>query len=195
MPLHLRLSKGFLGKAQVSTVTITQVNPTTLTGPVGTPVLLQGTILTLNGTYQILFDQTIVSIGNSNAYSVVANLNVPEIANGTHALTLRDLTANQNATDEFTVTTAYTITAVPAMIQEGGTVTLNLKVTGGLPNTVYNANISVALPSPLGTEYSKIVPLGTSNQEGTATAQVTYPDVSFQPAVPLQITQAHTLFI
>ena len=38
------------------------------------------------------------------------------------------------------------------------------------------------LPSPLGTAYSKMVSLGTANAKGTASAQVTFPDSSFQPS-------------
>ena len=59
---------------------------------------------------------------------------------------------------------------------------LNVSVTGGQSGTSYNANIAVVLPSPLGTTYSKIVALGTANAEGTANAQVTFPDSSFQPS-------------
>ena len=58
---------------------------------------------------------------------------------------------------------------------------MSVSVTGGNPNAAYAANVSVVLPSPLNTEYSNIVSMGTSNQDGTATAQVTYPGSSFQP--------------
>ena len=36
-------------------------------------------------------------------------------------------------------------------------VTLNVTVTGGNLGTSYSANVAVALPSPLGTQYSKTV--------------------------------------
>ncbi len=53
---------------------------------------------------------------------------------------------------------------------------------GGTIGTSYNANISVALPSPAGTVYTKNVALGTPNGKGTASAQVAFPDSSFLPS-------------
>ncbi len=169
------------GQSQTSAVNITQVSPSSLNGPVGQAVNLQGTISSSTNRYQIILGQTVVATGTSNGYSVNANFFVPEIPGGSYDLVLRDVTTGVNSTDQFQVTTAYYITAIPAQIQEGGTVLFNVTVTGGQPITAYNANVSVALPSPLNTEYSKIIPMGTSSQKGTANAQVTFPDNSFQP--------------
>jgi len=130
---------GVVGQDQASAVTITQVSPGK-TGPVGTHLLVQGTLYTFNGSYQILFDQTLASSGTSKGYYVSAYANVPELANGTHALTLWDLASNTNATIQFLVTTAYSIIPAP-QIQERGSMVLNISVTGGVPNTPYSANV------------------------------------------------------
>ena len=172
-------SVGVVGQDQTSTVTITQVSPGK-TGSVGTHLLMQGTLNTFNGSYQILFDQTLAATGASKGYYVSAYVNVPELANGTHALTLWDLASNTNATTQFQVTTAYSITPAP-QIQERGSMVLNISVTGGVPSTPYTANVSVSLPNPLNTVYFKTFLLGTSNDKGTAIGQVIYPDSSFQP--------------
>ena len=107
------------------------------------------------------------------------------IPGGSYDLTLRDVKLNVNSTgttpESFLVLTGYYISAVPSQTQEGSSVALTVSVTGGDPNAAYAANVSVALPSPLKTEYSTIVSMGTSNQAGTASGQVTYPDSSFQP--------------
>ncbi len=173
-------------------VTIYQVSPagqlssngtSTLTGPVGMALNLQGTIYTANSTYQIIFANQIVASGNTSpdGYYVNANFSVPEVPTGTYALRLKDVAINTNSTeDDFQVTTTYGINPVPPQMQEGSSVVLNVSVTGGIATTSYDANVSVVLPSPLNTVYSKVVPL-TANQQGTAISQVTYPDSSFQP--------------
>jgi hypothetical protein len=176
-------------------VSILQVTPagttifsgtSTYTGSVGAAFNLQGTIYLSNSSYQIIFGTNVVATGTSVGYYVNANFTVPEVPSGSYALTLRDVAVNVNSTgstpESFQVKTVYSINAVPSQVQEGSSVVLNVTVTGGDPTTAYNANVSVVLPSPLNTEYSKIVSLGTPNQKGTVNAQITYPDSSFQPS-------------
>ena len=179
------------GQNQNLGVTILQINPIgaqpiagqmTTSGSVGDALNLQGTIYTSNGQYQLIFNSQVITSGTAQGYYVNANFSVPEVPAGTYALRLRDFSANINSTEtDFQVSTNYTITAGSSQIQEGSSVVLNVAVTGGNTGTSYYANVSVVLPSPLSTEYSKIVSLGTANQKGTASVQVTYPDSSFQP--------------
>jgi hypothetical protein len=180
-----------LGQSQNLGVTIFQVSPqgqnssngtSVSTGPVGYALNLQGTIYTSNGTYQVIFASQVVASGTSDGYYVNSNFSVPEAASGTYALRLRDVTVNVNSTEnDFQVTTSYIINPVPSQIQEGSSLALDVTVTGGNPTTSYFANVSAVLPSPLNTVYSKVVSLGTTSQKGTASAQVTFPDTSFQP--------------
>jgi hypothetical protein len=169
------------GQNQSSSISITKVTPS-LSGEVGSYVTVQGTIATLNGNYQILFDQNPVASGTSNGYSVAVSFTVPEINGGTYPLTLRDLSTLANATNQFQVKTSYTIAPLSNQIQERDSVTLNVTVTGGQSNTHYAANIAVMIPSPLNTTFSKILSLGTSSEKGTAKSLVTYPDGDFLPA-------------
>ena len=146
-----------------------------LTGPVGYALNLQGTIYTSNGAYQVIFANQVVASGTSEGYYVNANFSVPEVPSGTYALRLRDVPANVNSTeDDFQVTIVYSINAVPSLVQEGSSVVFNVAVTGGDPGTSYYANVSVVLPSPLSTAYSKVLSLGATSQKGTASAQVTF---------------------
>ena len=180
------------GQNQNLGVSILQVIPqgsqsiagqTTNESSVGDALNLQGTIYTSNGQYQVIFASQIVASGTAQGYYVNANFSVPQLPSSTYALRLRDFSANINSTEvDFQVQTNYTITAGSSQIQEGSSGVLNVAVTGGNVGASYFANVSVVLPSPLSTQYSQIVSLGTANQEGTATAQVTYPDSTFQPS-------------
>ena len=176
-----------------------------LTGPVGYALNLQGTIYTSNGTYQVIFANQVVASGTSEGYYVNANFSVPEVPSGTYALRLRDVPANVNSTeDDFQVTIVYSINAVPSLVQEGSSVVCNVAVNGGDPTVVYNANVSVVLPSPLSTAYSKILSLGATSQKGTATAQVTFDSLTnytgsytvyFNQSVPLAQSQFSVDFL
>ncbi len=192
MSLAIMFVPSKLAYGQYNQVQILQVTPagqtvnngsSTLTGPVGYALNLQGTIYTSNSSYDVIFANQVVASGTSEGYYVNANFSVPAVQTGTYALRLRDNVLNTNSTeDDFQVVTSYIINAVPSQVQEGSSVAINVAVTGGVANTPYYANVSVVLPSPLSTQYSKIVSLGTSNQAGSANAQVTYPDSTFQPS-------------
>jgi hypothetical protein len=159
--------------------------PTSQAGKVGDPVRIIGSMDTANGAYQIWFGNKLVASNTSIGYSVDAGFTVPELPGGNYTITLRDVSRNANATKEFSVITAYYVEALvpspPAQLQEGSSVVLNVTLTGGRPSTVYAANITVMLPAPLNTNYSRLIELSTT-QTGTARAQVTYPDAAFQPS-------------
>jgi hypothetical protein len=176
MPLSLVV--GQLG------VNIYLVNPED-EGVVGQAVNLQGTIDTTNGEYEIWFGKKLVVSNSSEGYYVNTNFSIPELSEGDYTITLRDVKKNVNATYPFTVLMAYYIEAVepasPKQLQEGSAVVLNVKLTGAQSGTSYYANVTVKLPSPLSTSYSRVVELSVSSQEKVATAQVTYPHDAFQP--------------
>jgi hypothetical protein len=154
-------------------------------GVVAQNVNLQGTINTNNGAYQIWFGNKLVVSNNSEGYYVNANFTIPELPGGDYSIILRDVAPNVNATQGFSVIPAYYINPLvpspPAQLQEGSSVVLNVSLTGGQPNTQYHANITVMLPAPLNTNYSKLITLSSTTQTGTAQAQLTYPDATFQP--------------
>ncbi|HEX7481883.1 MAG TPA: hypothetical protein VF350_00255, partial [Candidatus Bathyarchaeia archaeon] len=157
-------------------VSILQITPSSATGPVGSSVNVIGTIYVSNGSYQIVMGKTVVSSGKADGYYVDSNFTVPELPVGAYALTLTDLGINVNSTQQFTITTGYSITAAPSSVQEGNNLALTVSITGAQSGISYSANVAVVLPSPLGTTYSKTVALGTVSAKGTASSQVTFPD-------------------
>jgi hypothetical protein len=163
-------------------VSILQITPSSATGPVGSSVNVIGTIYVSNGSYQIVMGKTVVSSGKADGYYVDSNFTVPELPVGAYALTLTDLGINVNSTQQFTITTGYSITTAPSSVQEGSSLVLTVSITGAQSGISYSANVAVVLPSPLGTTYSKTVTLGTVSAKGIASAQVTFPDSSFNPA-------------
>jgi len=176
MPLSMVL--GQLG------VNIYLVNPEE-EGVVGQNVNLQGTISTTNGEYQIWFDKKLVTSNNSEGYYVNANFTVLQLSGGEYKITLRDVSKNVNATYTFDITMAYYIEALlpssPNQLREGSDVVLSVKLTGAQSGTTHHANVTVELPSPLSTRYSRMIELAVPSEEAVATAQVTYPSAAFQP--------------
>ncbi|TRO51871.1 hypothetical protein E2P61_04910 [Candidatus Bathyarchaeota archaeon] len=165
-------------------VSILLVNPEE-EGVVGDTVNLQGTIDTTNGRYQIWFDEILVITSNSEGYYVNSNFSIPSLPEGDHLITLRDVTRNVNDTYEFKLKLAYFIKAVipasPTQLQEGEDVVLNVTIAGVQSSTTHYANVTVELPKPLGTAYSRTVQLVAQSGETVATALVTYPADAFQP--------------
>jgi hypothetical protein len=165
---------------------IEQVFPTSLVGTVGGLVNIIGSIDTANGKYEIYFGTILVATQTAQGSAVNVGFLIPETSGGTYTITLRDVTTNSNATKDFTVNTAYSLSpsvpTAPALLQEGSSVVLNVTITGGQANTAYKANITVIVPAPLSTNYSRLVSLPTSSSKGTTTMQVTYPDSAFEPS-------------
>jgi len=147
---------------------------------------LIGTLYTTNGSFQIVFGKNVVATGISDGYYVNANFTVPDTTGGSYPLTLVDVEAGVNSTsttpESFLVLTQYYVKAVPSQVMEGSSVVLTVGVTGGDANTLYMADVSVVLPSPLNATYSQIVSMGKSNPAGIASSQTfTYPSSSFLP--------------
>jgi hypothetical protein len=163
---------------------ILQVQPTEAAA--GQTVNVRGTINTSNGPYRLFLGDTLVTTGNAEGFYVNANFTVPELPGGVYTMILRDSTTNQMANSNFNIKRGYFITPMkpvsPEQLQEGDDVAINVTVTGGLADTTYIANVTVALPEPLLTEYSQIITLTSTSSTGTATAKVTFPSGAFQPS-------------
>ena len=154
--------------------------------PARTLVNVQGTIDTTNGTYELYLGGKVVATDKSEGFYVNANFTVPELPAGDYTMTLRDVARRVNATDTFKITVGYYITAnapsPPALLQEGSQIALNVTLTGGTAGTTYQANITVELPSPLGTEYTRSITLTAATQTGTAHTELPFPSPDFQPS-------------
>ncbi len=165
---------------QQTGVSILKILPEDSTGTVGSPVNLQGTIYVSNGSYQVVFDKTVVASGRAEGFYVNATFPVPEHPSGSYAIILRDVGINVNNTASFTIEPSYAITPSSASIQEGNSITLNVAATGSSIGAQYSAEVTVVPPT--GTQYTKTVSLGAANDKGTASTQVTFPDSSFSPS-------------
>ena len=152
---------------------------------VGMPVTLVATIDTENGSYKVWFGNTLVTAGNADIHFVSANFTIPEVPGGSYTVTLNDAAQNTNVTYSFPILTNYAakpiIPSSPAQLQEGNNVVLNVTITGGEASTAEVAEVMVVLPAPISTNYTKLVSFTTSPQ-GTAQAQITFPDSSFSPS-------------
>ena len=170
-------------------VEITSITPTTRSGKVGDTVRVVGTINETNGEYQIWFGSYNVTPEEPRATGnqVDITFQIPPVPNANYTITLLDVHKSINATALFLVEPAYYIEVItpspPLQLQENSTLNVLVNVTGGKANTVYYANVSVMLPSPLRTNYSAIVQLNNTGSTGRGYANITYPNQTlFQPS-------------
>jgi len=133
-------------------VEITSISPETQTGNVGETVRVVGTVNTTNGPYEIWFGDRLMVNETATGNNVSASFIVPTLPKGNYTLTLRDTNASINATSWFLIRTAYYIQiskpTPPEQLQENATVEISVSLTGGEPNTIYAANITVEAPTP-----------------------------------------------
>ena len=139
----------FLPKAEAQT-SIISLNPSS--GHVNDTVQLTANISTVNGTFQVMFDEFNITSGTATGNSVNAPFVVPDAVAGAHNVTVIDTNATtaEKDTRTFTVTTAYYLDVPkidpPGQRQEGDSVPINVTITGGESNTTYVANVTVEIP-------------------------------------------------
>jgi hypothetical protein len=170
-------------------VEITLIIPTTHIGKVGDTVLLVGTLNTTDGEYRIWFGTHNVTPTEPMATEnqVNATFQIPQVPNENYTITLQDVDKNINATTWFYVETAYHVEGItpstPQQLQENSTIEISMNVTGGKADSVYYANVSVVILSPLNTTYSAMVELTNTTNTGFGYAKITYPNQTlFQPS-------------
>jgi len=176
---------------------ITYFSPDTHVGKVGETIKIKGLILTENGEYKVFFDEELVYSGIADGNNVEASFEVPNRVANNYTVKLQDVTRNENVSTWFSVETAYSITPElppdPQRLQQGASVTLHVNVTGGEPNMVYHANITVKFPYPLNTTHSKMVTLSNTTNTGFGYANVTYPD-DFPPGAHTNFTGLYLVY-
>jgi hypothetical protein len=170
------------------------ISMTPTSGNVGTLVNLEGNISSPGGTYEIRFDGTTILSRSAVGTDVTVSFRVPDATTGNHVVMLFDVSAAENATQNFTVSEAYGLKAevptLPKQLQEGDSVTLNVTVTGGNPTTLYAANIRVENPSNVSS--SQLVNFTTS-ATGSGGATLWYPD-EFPTGANTSIAGNYTAF-
>ena len=151
-------------------------------GHVWDTVAITGTIDTVNGTFTVRWDQTLnVTSGEAVGTDVAASFVVPS-TNASPAG--RDITvelidnASSNVTStSFTLLTEFTLhvetPSPPKQLQEGNTTSIKVNVTGGLPNTMYTANITVK--NPANQTHSANAQLSNTTTTGSGNVTIVYP--------------------
>lgn len=166
-----------------------QVNPSS--GPVGTVALVSANVTTNNGTYSIYFDDRYLTNGTAIVNSADSNVTIPDAASGTHTIKIIDQATGDNATNTFTVTTAYSID-IPTnkTFQEGDSVPVRVNITGGDANINQTGTITISPPTE--EQYTQNITLPVSNL-GNATTTLTYPN-DFSAAANTSYYGTYTAF-
>jgi len=153
------------------------------TGHVGTTVMVTGTIETANGTFTVRWDQTVnVTSGQAAGYDAATSFIVPPTnASPTgHDITVEliDDTTGNVASIFFTLLTEFILRVEtpppPKQLQEGNTTSIKIDITGGLPNTIYAANITVK--NPANQTHSAIMQLSNTTTTGSGNVTSIYPN-------------------
>jgi hypothetical protein len=118
-----------------------------------------------------------VTSGNAIGNDVNASFIVPHAPEGNHSVTIIDITTGEKDTVTFEILLSYSFKPLmpesPVQIQEGGSVTISVNVTGGRSNYVY-PKIKVQTPSEnLTYEASNNI---TTNDIGDFYGNFTYPN-------------------
>jgi len=136
----------------------TTINITPTYGPIGTEVVVSGTIATYNGDFEIWFDQNgdnvtdlLIDTYTASGYSYSETIEVPPSYAGGRWIEVRDLdsTGLPIVRDWFTVLTSVSIESDDSQYVEGGPVTLTATINGSplAWNGTFDARIRVKSPS------------------------------------------------
>jgi len=133
--------------AQGPTVSISHTD-----GFVGDTIMVNGTIETLDGSFTVRWNQASNYTGVAEGNTTSVSFNIPPTAGAPSGRNVTVELIDETldivvASTNFTLYTKFDIQVgtplSPKQLQQGTTVRLNATVTGGEPNTVYKANITV----------------------------------------------------
>jgi len=153
-------------------------------GVVGDQATVTGAINTTDGGFTVRWNQALNLTGSAIGNDVTKSFEVPPTVgapypsgrNVTVELIDESLGAVVAATN-FTLFTKFEMQVVtplpPKQLQEGNKTSIKVSVTGGLPNTVYIANITVK--NPAGQTHSRNVPLSNTTTTGSGSGTTVYP--------------------
>jgi hypothetical protein len=169
------LSARFLSSVQAQP---TLVSVTPEEGPVGTEVAVIGEIETVNGSFEVLFDDIVVLSGVASTVDVADSFHVPNSTTGVHVIKLRDVSNETESTSiDFTITPDYIVKAealpVTEQFQEGANITLFSVITGEEANETLRVRVEVVDPEN-GT-YSTAEFLMQTGPLGNASTSRVYP--------------------
>jgi hypothetical protein len=149
-------------------------------GHVGANVTIIANITTVDGQYEILFDENLLLSGTAAGTSVNASIIIPPAPAGSHNITIVDVEseAKENATATFKVLTEYLLKITPLLLptrqrQEGDSAEIVVNITGGKSNEPYVANVTVQAPN--NASCTKLLDIPASDH-GSAGTTIKYPD-------------------
>ena len=183
MLLVITFTAALLPEATATPTLTISIHP--VSGTVGTEVEVNGTIDTLNGSYTIMWNETLnVTTGYSTGYNVSTSFVIPQTVGAPSGRdVLIELIDNNKTVDKvvnttFKLYTKYHIKAVvpppPSQLQEGRTTDIWVNVTGGEANTVYSTNITVTDPSGA-VYYTDTFRLTNTTNTGYGEEKIMYP--------------------
>jgi hypothetical protein len=184
-----------------ATVSIIYMSPTS--GPVGTPVTLNGTITTYAGSWNIIFDSDADSAWDAGEYiqtgtavgtSVSTTFVVPNSINSTRTLWLRDVITNESAPAQFIVGTTWYISLDKTVVQENTTlVNIITNVTGGESNKEYGLNVTVTTPASTTVYFNDTVHLSNTTDTGRGENTTLYYPANFTTGASTNYTGTYTV--
>jgi len=152
-------------------------------GYVGAVVMVSGTIDTINGTFTIRWDQKAnLTTGKALGNQVAASFIVPatDASTSGRAITVELIDINASSVSSpisFTVFTKFAlyvdVPQQPRQLQEGASTNMKINVTGGTPNTVYIANVTVK--DPANQTHFVLTQLSNTTAIGSGGTVKTYP--------------------
>jgi len=154
-----------------------------MSGVVGDTIVLNGTIDTENGNFTLRWDQTNITKGKASGYNVNVSFVVPPtvgLPSGRNVtIDLIDDTIPSNIiSTNFTLYTKFDMQVAtlppPKQLLEGSSTEIVVNVTGGEPNTVYTANITVK--NPANQVHSAVAFISNTTTLGSGSGVKVYPN-------------------
>ncbi|MGB9958973.1 MAG: hypothetical protein ACPLKQ_00415 [Candidatus Bathyarchaeales archaeon] len=164
------------------------ISLSTSSGYVGATVRIIANLTTENGQYRLKFDQIELPGGSAVGNKVNASFTVPHKPQGSYNVTIIDVKTGESSTTTFTVLTSYSFKPLlpepPLQIQQGGSVTISLNITGGKANYNYP---KVKVQTPAAGVYEAPNMNITTNNDGDFSGSVVYP-TDFAPGANTNFT-------
>ena len=155
----------------------TKISIVPITGKVGTMVLLDANMSTVNASYIIFFDVNFLLNGTAIGHDLNVSFAIPDAVVGNHTVKVSNVASGENATTTFTVVTGYSLNVsvptLPQQLQEGDPVPINVNITGGDISALYVANVTVKTPN--NSSYSNLMNV-TLSSSGNYSTTVNYPE-------------------
>jgi 5-hydroxyisourate hydrolase-like protein (transthyretin family) len=157
---------------------------TPIDGVVGDSLVAHGTIDTINGSFTVRWNQAINFTGTAVDNNATKSFVIPPTIGAPRPLG-RNVTVEliDEALDSVVAATSFTLFTAfdvrvdvppsPKQLREGNATSIRVNVTGGLPNMIYAANVTIK--NPANQTHSTIMSLSNTTTTGSAGGAKVYP--------------------